>query len=132
MEGGTDNRRASERALLGGIAAVAMTAAIAVAAVALVAGIVVEGRATTVAAGGQGNLPVPREAIIDLTRTGKEKWRSALGPDCRLDDVFVMVVGSGPEGYDVVSMPGACHVNRFTVAPDDGGIRPEDPFTRED
>jgi hypothetical protein len=74
----------------------------------------------------------PVEAIVDFTPRGIAKWRSTLGPDCRFFDVFVLVLGSSARGYDVVTLPGDCQLARLTVTPSDGGVRTEDPLTRED
>lgn len=81
---------------------------------------------------GERPLAMPRGpvmAALDLTADGKDRWRETLGDECDLENLLVIALDSGPDGYDVISMPGPCEVERFTVAREHGRLRPDYALT---
>jgi hypothetical protein len=74
----------------------------------------------------------PVAATLDLTPLGKARWDTTLGPDCNMEKVPLLVLGRNAQGYEVVTIPGDCDLNRFTVVPEDGALRTNAPLTRED
>jgi hypothetical protein len=79
----------------------------------------------------QRERPFPRGpawATLRASESGEDRLRDALGEKCTFDKMYVILLDSGPEGYEAVSVPGDCEIRRFTIRPEDGELQTDDPL----